>query len=54
MYVLVHLFWDGQEYTYLIIRKLMVYNLSCFVHIYMAARKGKTTIFAYTKCKWKN
>lgn len=38
----------------LIIRKITVCIQSRFVHIYMAARKGKTTIFAYTKCKRKN
>lgn len=52
--VLVHLFGNGQEYTCLIIRKITVCIQSRFVHIYMAARKGKTTIFAYTKCKRKN
>ncbi len=29
----------------------MVCDQSCFVHIYMAACMGKTTNFAYTKCK---
>lgn len=52
--VLVHLFGNGQEYTCLIIRKITVCIQSRFVHIYMAARKGKTTIFAYTKYKRKN
>lgn len=52
--VLVHLFGSGQEYTCLIIRKITVCIQSRFVHIYMAVRKGKTTIFAYTKCKRKN
>lgn len=43
-----------KNYTCLIIRKITVCIQSRFVHIYMAARKGKTTIFAYTKCKRKN